>query len=156
MARRLTSTREGRLYGAALVVGLLVAGAILVAFARRLYFFGDDWDYLLNRGTSAIGLFAPHNEHWSTLPILLFRGLFATFGLDHYLPYALPVIVTHLVLSALVYLVLVRLGCSRAPALAAAGSTASTSSPSSARRRHQIFRGCCAASRRLRVMASLR
>ncbi len=122
MPRRLTSTGEGRLHGAALIAGLLLAGAILVAFARRQYFFGDDWDYLVNRGTGNIdfGLFTPHNEHWSTLPILLFRGLFSVFGLDHYLPYALPVILVHLLLSALLYVVLVRLGSTRGPALAAA------------------------------------
>ncbi|WP_426242013.1 hypothetical protein [Nocardioides sp. LHG3406-4] len=123
MLRRLSLPREGRLHLAALVVGLLVAGGILVGFARRLYFFGDDWDFLLNRGTvdgADLGLFTPHNEHWSTLPILLFRGLFALFGLDHYLPYALPVILAHLALCALVYLVLVRLGSRPGPALVAA------------------------------------
>ncbi len=123
MARRLTSPGGGRLHAAALVTGLAVAGAILVAFARRLYFFGDDWDYLLDRGTTSqldYGLLTPHNEHWSTVPILLFRGLFAVFGLDNYLAFALPVIMVHLALCALLYAVLTRLGAGRGPALTVA------------------------------------
>ena len=78
--------REHRLHLAALAVGLLVAGGIMVAYARRLYFFGDDWDFLLTRGTvegADLGLLEPHSEHWSTVPILLFRSLFAVFGLEH-------------------------------------------------------------------------
>lgn len=123
MARRLTPAGEGRLYAAVLLTGLAVAGAILVTFARRLYFFGDDWAFLLTRGSvegTDLDLFAPHNEHWTTLPILLYRGLFAVFGLDQYLPYALPVILAHLALAALTYVVLVRLGSHRGPALVAA------------------------------------
>ncbi len=112
-----------RVYAGTLLGGLLVAGGILVGFARRLYFFGDDWAFLLTRGSvggTDLDLFAPHNEHWTTLPILLYRALFAVFGLDHYLPYALPVILAHLALSALTYVVLVRLGSHRGPALVAA------------------------------------
>ena len=121
--RGLGLPREGRLHLVALAAGLLVAGGILVAFARRLYFFGDDWDFLLTRGTvegADLGLLEPHSEHWSTVPILLFRALFAVFGLEHYLPYALPVITVHLALAALVHVVLVRLGSAPGPALVAA------------------------------------
>ena len=112
-----------RAYAGALLLGLLVAGGILVGFARRLYFFGDDWAFLLTRGSvrgTDLAPFSPHNEHWTTLPILLYRGLFAVFGLEHYLPFALPVILAHLALSGLTYVALVRLGSHRAPALVAA------------------------------------
>ena len=112
-----------RAYAGALLAGLLVAGGILVAFARRLYFFGDDWAFLLTRGSvrgTDLDLFSPHNEHWTTVPILIYRGLFAVFGLDHYLAFALPVILAHLALSGLTYVVLVRLGSHPAPALVAA------------------------------------
>jgi hypothetical protein len=107
---------------AVLGVGLLVAGAILVGFARRLYFYGDDWDFLLTRGTvegADLGLFTPHNEHWSTVPILVYRALFAVFGLDQYLPFALAVILVHLALCALLYVALVRLGSGRGAAVVA-------------------------------------
>jgi hypothetical protein len=99
-----------------LVAGLIAAGALLVDSASQLWFFGDDWEFLLHRGTvpgADLGLLAPHNEHWSTIPVLIFRGVFAVVGLRHYVPYALPVIVAHLGVVALMYLLLVRFGTSR-------------------------------------------
>lgn len=106
---------------AVLVTGLVAAGVLLVQSARQLWFVGDDWDFLLYRetvpGTDA-GLFTPHNEHWSTIPILVFRAIFAVFGVRHYLPYALPVIAAHLGVVALMYLLLVRFGTSRWVAVA--------------------------------------
>ncbi|WP_295658371.1 hypothetical protein [uncultured Nocardioides sp.] len=123
MTTRLSPRTGARLAVGVLAVGLVVAGAVLVRFARGLYFYGDDWSFLLLRGTvegTDRGLWAPHNEHWSTLPVLLYRALFATVGLDDYLVFALPVILVHLALSALLYAVLVRLGSSRGPALVVA------------------------------------
>lgn len=101
---------------AVLVAGLVSSGVMLVGYARQLWFFGDDWDLLLYRGTVAgtnQGFFFPHNEHWVTIPILIYRAIFAVVGLRHYLPYALPVIAAHLGVVALMYLVLVRFGTSR-------------------------------------------
>jgi hypothetical protein len=101
---------------------VLTSGAILVAFSNGLYFVGDSWDFLLTRGTidgADRGLLAPHNEHWSTLPILVFRAMSAVFGLDHYLPYVLLMIVTHMVLCVAFYLVMTSLGAARWPALLA-------------------------------------
>jgi hypothetical protein len=62
---------------------------------RGLWFFGDEWDFLLNRGlsyapTSHHSIWFPHNEHWSTLPVLLWRGLFTVFHLSSYWPYLVP------------------------------------------------------------------
>jgi hypothetical protein len=102
--------------GVVLVTGLAAAGALLVNSASQLWFFGDDWDFLLTRGTvpgADLGLFVPHNEHWSTIPILIFRAIFAMVGLRQYLPYALPVIAAHLGVVVLMYLLLVRFGTSR-------------------------------------------
>lgn len=104
-----------------LFTGLVASSGLLVAFARQLWFFGDDWDFLLTRGTVAgtdRGLFTPHNEHWSTIPILIYRAIFAMVGLRHYLPYALPVIAAHVGVVTLMYLMLVRSGVSRWVAVA--------------------------------------
>jgi hypothetical protein len=114
---------ESRLCAGLLSLGVLAAGAILVAFSNGLYFVSDSWDLLLHRGTvdgADRGLLAPHNEHWSTLPILIFRGMVSIFGVDHFVPYVLLAIVTHLVLCVLVYVVLTALGSARWPALLAA------------------------------------
>jgi hypothetical protein len=83
---------------------------------RTQWFGGDDWAFLLLRGTLPgvdRGLWAPHNEHWSTVPILVYRGLFAVFGLRDYWPYALAPILMHAVVTATAYRVLVRVGHSR-------------------------------------------
>lgn len=71
---------------------------------RHLWFFGDEWDFITRRGLwhAKVSIWVPHNEHWSTLPILLWRGLFSLVHLHHYWPYLLPMLLCHL---AVVYLV---------------------------------------------------
>jgi hypothetical protein len=66
---------------------------------RRLWFFGDEWDFLVRRGLGywprdPRSIWSPHNEHWSTLPILLWRGLYNTFHLSSYWPYLVPLLLT--------------------------------------------------------------
>ena len=41
------------------------------------------------RATDLGDLLRPHNEHWSTLPILVYRVLWQLFGLRTYVPYQL-------------------------------------------------------------------
>lgn len=92
---------------------VLATGAVLVFLARGLWFVGDDWDFVLGRhlGTDpARQLLTPHNEHWCTVPILLYRLLFAVFGLRHYLPYGLMPIIAHLAVLGLTYRLLRRSG----------------------------------------------
>jgi hypothetical protein len=98
---------------AALAVELVVAGVLLAREARRLWFFGDDWSFILDSRIShdpLHTLFVPHNEHWSTLPILVYRSLFTMFGVRHYLPYALAVIVLHLATCVVLWVLLRRVG----------------------------------------------
>lgn len=100
---------EGLVPYTILGAGLLVWATCAVRLARGLWFFGDDFDFLLNRSVSLSGeqsLLVPHNEHWSTIPILLFRLDYAMFGLHHYLPYAVLPIAMHLVISTLVVVLL--------------------------------------------------
>ncbi len=64
---------------------------------RHIWFFGDEWQFLLGRGLGYApgarrGIWFPHNEHWSTLPILLWRGLYSVFHLSTYWPYLIPVL----------------------------------------------------------------
>lgn len=95
------------------VVGaaVLVWAALMTHIIRGLWFAGDDFNFLLQRSVTFSGdrgLLVPHNEHWSTIPILLFRLNFAIFGLHHYLPYGLLPVLCHVAVSALVYVVLRR------------------------------------------------
>ena len=71
--------------------------------ARQLYFFGDDWAFLLSRHPAWPELMEPHNEHWSTLPMISFRIMFHVFGIDHYLAYAVLAILLHAACCVLLY-----------------------------------------------------
>ncbi|WP_122816995.1 hypothetical protein [Nocardioides pantholopis] len=106
-AQRLLASRWAPIL--VLGLGLLVQAGILVHLSDRLWFFGDDWDFLLRRGLTSdpeLSLLEPHNEHWSTVPIVLFRCLFVVFGLEHYLPYALMPIVAHVLVCVLLFVLL--------------------------------------------------
>ena len=49
---------------------------------RSAWFYQDEWDFLAKRKAGDLGdLFRPHNGHWTTLPILAYRLLYAIFGL---------------------------------------------------------------------------
>ncbi len=58
------------------------------------------WFILLDRrvspGPGQLGLFEPFNEHWSTVPILIFRAFMSVFGVREYWPYVLLLVVGHL------------------------------------------------------------
>ena len=70
--------------------GLLALGAILVlAQTRGLSFFGDDWEFVLDRrGLSPHVLLTPHGPHLSLVPILIYKLLLRVFG-SSYLPFRL-------------------------------------------------------------------
>lgn len=72
--------------------------AVLAFICRGQWFFGDEWDFLLYRGFhhAIWGFFRPHNEHWSTLPILWYRAVFSAFGVKTYWPYLAGLFAVHL------------------------------------------------------------
>jgi hypothetical protein len=65
---------------------------------RHLWFYGDEWDFIVNRGIfhAQLSIWAPHNEHWSTLPILAWRAMFSVVHLQHYWPYLALLLVVHI------------------------------------------------------------
>ena len=75
-----------------------------------LWFFTDEWAFLTGRsltGSGAVaGLFVPHNEHWSTIPVLVYRAPFHLFGLRTYVPNVAITIGLQLATSLLLYLLL--------------------------------------------------
>ena len=80
---------------------------VLIAFARNQWFFDDEWDSLTRRGLNhPVGLFAPHNENWTTIPLLIYRGLFAVFGLRTYWPYLLALFALHLLVVHMLWRVM--------------------------------------------------
>jgi hypothetical protein len=96
------------------VVTLVGALGALLQLGRPLWFFGDEWEFLVNRGgfhRPHLGLWDPHaHTHWSTGPILIYKALFAVFGVRHYAPYLLLVLLTHIVTAYLLWRVMRRVG----------------------------------------------
>ena len=88
---------------------------------RREWFYHDDWDPLANRKAGNLGdLFRPHNGHWITLPILMYRLFYRVFGLHAYLPYRIVVLTVYLVAGALLLVIMRRAGVNPWLATAAA------------------------------------
>ena len=80
------------------VATLAAIAVTLVLCVRGQWFFGDEWDFLVFRGLhhAARSVWQPHNEHWSTLPILWYRAVFSVVGLKSYWPYLSGLFVVHL------------------------------------------------------------
>jgi hypothetical protein len=77
----------------------------LLRVGNDQWFFGDEWEFLADRSITIgdVGMFEPHNEHWSTTPILIYGALFRVAGLGSYLPYIFVVILAHLVVVHLAW-----------------------------------------------------
>ena len=90
---------------------VIAAIPLYLVLGRHAWFGGDDWDFLADRSaTSLHDLFRPHNVHWTTLPILVYRALFNVFGIRHYTVFQLPVLLLHLTAAVLLWLIIRRLG----------------------------------------------
>lgn len=101
IARTSPSTRAWLLFG-----GLLILAAAFLLYETRgttLWF--DEWNYALyRRGHSLATFLDPQNQHFSLVPIVLYKVLFATVGIDHYGPYRVIVIAGHLACSTLLFI----------------------------------------------------
>jgi hypothetical protein len=105
-----------------LALGLGASAVFLLVLGRHLYFFGDEWDPLLHRGLhlgGRDGILYPHNEHWTTIPIVLYRLLWNLVGLDHYAAYLLMPVGALMALCVALYVLLRRTGVAPWPAVVA-------------------------------------
>jgi len=96
----------------ALYVALPLAFVVLLYADRRQWFFYDDWEFLATRGIGGqpLDLFRPHNAHWSTIPILVYRALYALVGIRSYVPYLLVLLVLHVGTAYVLWRVMLRSG----------------------------------------------
>ena len=104
---------RGRLPLATTVLIVLIGSVFLLLQARHLWFFGDDWMFLLERSISqrpVQDLMMPHNDHWTLVPIVVYRALFSVVGLQHYLVFAMLPIAAHAATCILLFLLLRRMG----------------------------------------------
>jgi hypothetical protein len=107
----------------AVAVFVLAASAsslLILGLGLGLTFFSDEWAFIERRalGDPSTWL-APHNEHWSTIPIIAYRGLVETVGLRSYVPYLAVLLALHVACATLVFILLRR---SSGPIVALGGS----------------------------------
>lgn len=80
------------------------AASLLLALTAGLTFFHDEWDVILNRpGWSAESLLRPHNEHIYLGPVLIYKVLLPTFGMESATPYEIVNILLLVTLASLVF-----------------------------------------------------
>lgn len=101
-------------YWVAHLASLAAGGVFLLKLDHWGWFWYDDWDFVQDRGLvhSQLGLWAPHNDHWSTLPILAYRALLTTFGMRSYVPFLILLAVLHLTLAHVLWRMSLRVGAS--------------------------------------------
>lgn len=87
------------------VLSLAAAFGVWAYLDRHLWFFGDEWDFLTRRGLHGayFSIWTPHNEHWSVLPILLWRAIYSVEHLTSYWPYLVPLLLAHVAVVHLVW-----------------------------------------------------
>jgi len=93
------------------IICLVLAGCLLLLDGGQHWFFADEWDFLVNRQlelTGIHGILYPHNEHWSTIPILIWRGIFSLVGVSDYWLYLAPLILAHLLCAHLLWRIMLR------------------------------------------------
>lgn len=95
------------------VAVVVIAFLVLLKLGHYRWFWNDEWEFLAGRDGGDLGeLFRPHNEHWSTLPILVYRLLWHVVGLRSYTPYLALIITLHLTAAVLLRIVMRRAGVS--------------------------------------------
>jgi hypothetical protein len=87
-----------------------VGFGLLLYWNRRAWFGVDDWDFLAHRTAGNLGdLFRAHDQHWTILPVLVYRFLWLVFGL-RYTPYFIVLVLLHLVVAAMLREIMRRAG----------------------------------------------
>ena len=89
----------------------VIAFPLFLIWGRHGWFTQDDWDFLSARTAGNAGdLFRAHFQHWTTLPILVYRLMWSAVGLHSYTPYQALIVALHLVAAALLLAVMRRSG----------------------------------------------
>ena len=81
----------------------------LIWLGAGMTFFSDEWAFIDGRSlANPLDWLRPHNEHWSTLPIILYRAMVETIGIGSYMPYLAVVAALHIGVAAFVYRLVAR------------------------------------------------
>ena len=100
----MASWLRGHVFAIAFAGAAAAAWCLLLYMGRGLTFWSDEWAFIDQRSLGSIdSLMLPHNEHWSTLAIIAYRGLFGIVGLRTYVPYLGLLLALHLLVATAVY-----------------------------------------------------
>jgi hypothetical protein len=92
---RLGDIRAPWLWRVLIVLSLLVAVWVLYITSYKTFFY-DEWDFIVqNRPWDLNLMLQAHNEHWVTIPILVWKVLFVLFGIRSYVPYEAALLAVH-------------------------------------------------------------
>ncbi|HEU5425458.1 MAG TPA: hypothetical protein VFU74_01220 [Actinocrinis sp.] len=97
-------------HSAKLMLGLcaIAFGALLFA-SRNLDFYYDEWSFLESAHVWTLrSYFVPHNEHWSTIPMLIYKTLLHINGAHSYVPFMAVLLLMHVSVAFLLFLVVRR------------------------------------------------
>ncbi|HVO54223.1 MAG TPA: hypothetical protein VMT37_07410 [Solirubrobacterales bacterium] len=103
--------RTIRANGPNLLLGLAMAAAavLILVLTAHLTFFGDCWEFLMNRRhLTADALLEPHNEHIVLIPVLIMQASLRIFGMTSARPEFVLLVVLLLAAAALLYVYLRR------------------------------------------------
>lgn len=93
-----------RLCWIAFGIAALGAAVLILRVTRGTTLWFDDWIWALNRRSGLHTLLTPYNEHFSLVPILIYRALFAVGGIHDYVPYRIVVTAGHLLCATLLFM----------------------------------------------------
>jgi hypothetical protein len=98
--------------GPVVLLGAALAGsaALTLALAAHLTFFGDSWEFLMNRRDFTVdALLKPHNEHIVVIPVAIEQLLLRLFGMSTSTPEFVLLTVGLLVTASLLFVYVRRL-----------------------------------------------
>lgn len=98
-----------------LAAGVLAVGAFALFLGESVGIrsWSDEWSFILyRRGISTHSLLMPHNEHFSLVPVLIYKALLQVAGLRHYAVFHVVAVLCHLAVAG----VFLRLALLRLPA----------------------------------------
>ena len=90
---------------ALLAAAMAVSAVVLLVLETHITFFLDDWAVLLHRrGLSADVILDPNNQHPAMVPVLIYKALLATFGMDSARPFQVIEVLSFLLADALLFI----------------------------------------------------
>ena len=90
-------------------VAAVVAAVVLLHVGRGLTWFYDEWSWILQRRTGSLDDFlANHNGHLNLVPVIVYKTMWAVFGLTDYTAFRVLDVVVHITTCVLLFVYLRR------------------------------------------------